>query len=87
MTEIYVWVYTPSAVREGYQIGAYRAIPEYRFTNDVPFYSEEAAAASIWGAVSVVERNPTFTSAVASEAPLSAGLCDALNRMADQSKD
>lgn len=82
MSEIYVWVYTPSAVRDGYQIGAFRASPEWRFTNDVPFYSEDAAAASIWGAVGAVERTPTFRSAEASEAPLSAGLCEALNRMA-----
>lgn len=86
MTDIYVWVYTPSAVRDGYQIGAYAKARDWRFTADLPNFDADDAAERVWRAVKAIEPNPTFHAAAALDAPLSAALCEALSAMAQGEK-
>ena len=81
----YVWVFVPSAVRRGYQWGAYRASDNWRFEYNVDAYIEETAVHVLWKEVSAVAPEPTFYSADAIDAPLSAALCAGLNAKVERS--
>lgn len=81
MAEFYVWVFPPSAVRDGFQVGAYARDIDAKIELDFSIgeYDAPQAAELLWHAVVAAHPSaPTFYSARSIDAPLSAALRDTL---------
>lgn len=81
-TDFYVWVYTPSAVREGYLAGAYCEALGVRIEQPYRSYDwdAETAAQNLWAEIKAAAPSPTFSSP--GNAFMSDALCGRLREIA-----